>query len=98
MKDLAASKCKGVEKHGRCYEYVVLKEICIIVRLGASLANGELEWKFVRGCYEAGSIAQYEKAKPGEVYDFSGVKIYIKVLNDPTNNMKPKNLLKAEAD
>lgn len=98
VRDPTATRCKGIEKHGRCYEYVVLTEICMVVRLSESLRNGELEWKFVKGCFEGKSIAQYERAEPGKVYDFSDVKVHIKVLNDPTNNIKPKNIIKAEAD
>jgi len=85
VKPNTGEKCSGIIKTGMCFEYVVLKEVCIILEVDPNSNSTNVDWKFNWGCYEGGAITQYEKAKPGLSYDFSTIKFEIKFLNDPTN-------------
>jgi len=80
-----------------CYEYVVLKQICVIVEVESELkSSSEVDWKFNWGCYEGGAITQYEKAVSGKSYDFSDIKFEIWILNDPSNYLTPDQILKTQ--
>jgi hypothetical protein len=74
-------KCTGIIKAGFCYDYVVLKEVCIIVEIDDAIrlnaVKGANYWQFNRGCFEGGAITRYEKAVAGNSYDFSDIKYEI---------------------
>lgn len=66
---------KGIVKNGVCYEYSVLKSICIIIApVNMDPTQG---WEFKTGCYEGGSSIEYQRAVPGTEYNFEKVPIQV---------------------
>ena len=89
----ATGKCKGIKKNDFCYDYVVLKEVCMILEMGADDDTGNAEWRFVKGCFDAGSVALYEKAEVGKTYDLDDVKFELRLINDLTNLIDKKDIV-----
>ena len=46
----------------------------MILEMGANEDTGYVEWRFVKGCFDAGSVALYEKAEVGKTYDLDDVR------------------------
>lgn len=46
----------------------------MILEMGSDDDSGNVEWRFVKGCFDAGSVALYEKAEVGKAYDLDDVK------------------------
>lgn len=95
---LGNKKCQGIEKNNECYTFVVLKDVCMIVELKEDLIGSGQEFKFYKGCYEAGSIAEYERAEVGQSYDLKNVNFTIKIRNDPTNTFTTETITNVITD
>jgi hypothetical protein len=81
--------CPGVYKPaaneaiGKCYTYDVVKSICIEIAHTIDVENAEEKWEYRGGCYENDSPTLYERATPGQSYEFNFVPIEVRADEDP---------------
>jgi hypothetical protein len=63
---------------GKCYTYMVVKRICLMVAFKLHPESASYAWEYRGGCYGNGQIAVYEKAIPGTIYHFNDVPIEVR--------------------
>jgi hypothetical protein len=91
--------CPGVWKpnpreggKGKCYDYEVLKSICVTVAFYIDSDDSEERMGFNGGCYPNGEIAEYERASSGTTYRFEKVPIEVRLSDSPfteSNDAQP---------
>ena len=83
--------CPGVYKAGpddsigKCYTYDVLKSICLEIGLVLNQETAEEQWEYRGGCFEHDSPTLFERAVPGNTYEFDFIPIEVRADDDPFN-------------
>lgn len=57
---------------------MIVKRICLMVAYTEHPETASYTWEYRGGCYEGGNIAVYERANPGEEYNFESVPIEVR--------------------
>jgi hypothetical protein len=92
--------CHGVYKEGpkgskgKCYNYEVVTNVCILVRPIINVDLVEEEWQFVGGCYDNDQIVMMEKGQAGKIYKFNDINIEVRADEDPYLAVAKKKELK----
>lgn len=92
--------CHGVYKEGpkgakgKCYNYDVLTNVCVLMRPIINVDTIEEEWEYVGGCFDNDQTVQMEKGVAGQVYTFDKINIEVRADQDPYLAVSKKKELK----